>query len=372
MGLSNPLLQTSAMNDDVSGEQLRALRLAAGLDVAVLARRVSLSNAQLMQLENDQHSLFYTPAIRRHAARKVLTFLGTQPQAEQQSEAAAAGPAVLAGTQPLALPSVEAGEASAVPNPSADLPVRDSTEQLFPAAAVMSPAGQAPALVGAGPQTLAHRRAEARSGGSSGIWWMGLFLVVTLLSAWLVINRPFTGLMPSFIEGRGSEQESGLIAPSPAASVHERPHSVVADAAAADRPKTDNESDLVAMAPAFSLPAQPSHAGSPSMPPSIRPDEGTLCPVFQEAAPAISLKSAPRQGSLIYLVSSVSQLVCARDGHGKLKVHRLEPGQATGVGGPPPWTLQASSLQKVQVYFQGGRVSLPADAKDRVQLVEPR
>ena len=359
------------MHEDVSGEQLRALRLAAGLDVAVLARRVSLSNAQLLQLENDQHSLFYTPAIRRHAARKVLNFLGTQPQPEQQSEAAAAGPAVLAGTQPPALPGLEASEASAVPTPLADLPPRDLTEQLLPAAAVRSP-GQDPALVGAGPQALAPRRVGVRSGGPSGIWWLGLLLTVTLLSAWLVIKRPFTGLMPSFIEERGSEQEAGLIAPSPAASVHERPHSVVVDSAAAVQPTTDDERNLVAMAPAFSLPDQPSPVGSPSMPPSIRPDEGALCPDFQEAAPAVALKSAPRQGSLIYLVSSVSQLVCARDGDGKLKVYRLEPGQATGVGGPPPWTLQASSLQKMQVYFQGGRVSLPADAKDRVQLVEPR
>jgi transcriptional regulator with XRE-family HTH domain len=200
------------MHEDVSGEQLRALRLAAGLDVAVLARRVSLSNAQLMQLENDQHSLFYTPAIRRHAARKVLNFLGTQPQLEQRSEAAAAGPALLAPTQPVVLPGLEASEASAVPIPLADLPIRDLTEQLLPAAAVRSP-GQAPALAGAVPQTLAHRRAGVRSVGPSGIWWMGLFLGVTLLSAWLVLKRPFSGLIPSLLDGRGPEQEAGLSGP---------------------------------------------------------------------------------------------------------------------------------------------------------------
>ena len=358
------------MHEDVSGEQLRALRLAAGLDVAVLARRVSLSNAQLMQLENDQHSLFYTPAIRRHAARKVLNFLGTQPQLEQQSEAAAAGPAVLAPTQPVVLPRLEASQACAVPIPLADLPIQDLSEQLLPAAG-RSP-GQAPALVGAVPQALARRRAGVRSGGPSGIWWMGLFLVVTLLSAWLVVKRPFSGLIPSSLDGAGPEQEAGLSGPSPAASMQERPHSVTADLALAVKPKTDNERDLVAMAPAFSLPAQPSPAVSPSPSSPTGPDERTPCPAFQEAAPAVALKSAPRQGSLVYLVSSVSQVVCARDGEGKLKVHRLEPGQATGVGGPPPWTLQASSLQKMQVYFQGGRVSLPDGAKDRVQLVEPR
>ena len=353
------------MAEDVSGEQLRALRVAAGLDVAVLARRVSLSSAQLLQLENDQHSLFYTPAIRRHAARKVLNLLGSQLQAEQQSETAGAGASALTPIPTVLAPGLEAAGTAAAQITLVGLPIQDLTEQLLPAAPVISP-GQAPTLAGSSPQTQAARRAGARSGRSSSIWWMGLFLAVTLLSVWLVLTRPFAGLAPSLLEGRGHEHNAGLIGPSSDASEQERPHSAIADSARAGNARTDNEAELVAMSPASSLPAQ----SSPS--PPTWPEERTPCTAFVESSPAVALKSAPRQGSLVYLISSVSQVVCVRDGEGKIKAHRLEPGQATGVEGPLPWTLQASSLQKIQVYFQGGSIKLPADAKDRVQLLEPR
>ncbi len=65
---------------EISSHELRALREAAGLDLAVLARRVSLSAAQLEQLECGQDSLFYSPAIRQRAALKVYEYLGAQLQ----------------------------------------------------------------------------------------------------------------------------------------------------------------------------------------------------------------------------------------------------------------------------------------------------
>jgi transcriptional regulator with XRE-family HTH domain len=88
------------MSQEVSGEHIKALRLAAGLDVAVLARRVSLSSAQLLQIENDQHSLFYSSAIRRHAAHKVWAHLsvhcGVQAQPDTPMAPAQPDPPVLA------------------------------------------------------------------------------------------------------------------------------------------------------------------------------------------------------------------------------------------------------------------------------------
>ncbi len=75
----------SDMNQDISSAELKALREAAGVDLAVLARRLSLSAAQLKQLESGQGSLFYSPAIRRQAALKVYQYL----DAQRQSPAAA-------------------------------------------------------------------------------------------------------------------------------------------------------------------------------------------------------------------------------------------------------------------------------------------
>ncbi|MBM3361443.1 MAG: helix-turn-helix domain-containing protein [Betaproteobacteria bacterium] len=76
------------MSQEVSADELRARRQAAGLDLVVLARRLSLSPAQLMQLETGQDSLFYSPAIRRQAALKVCRYLDAQiqrPAAERRA-----------------------------------------------------------------------------------------------------------------------------------------------------------------------------------------------------------------------------------------------------------------------------------------------
>lgn len=75
-------------SDLALGTHLRQLREQAGLDAAVLARRLSLSTAQLQQLERGEHSLFYTPAIRQQALRKLLLHLGGDLSRLQAAESA--------------------------------------------------------------------------------------------------------------------------------------------------------------------------------------------------------------------------------------------------------------------------------------------
>lgn len=59
------------------GEGLQRTRLAAGWDAPTLARRSSLSVAQVMQLEEGGDSHFYTPAIKHLAGRQALRALRT-------------------------------------------------------------------------------------------------------------------------------------------------------------------------------------------------------------------------------------------------------------------------------------------------------
>lgn len=75
------------------GHRLRCLRVQAGLDVAMLARRVSLSPAQVAQLESGEGSLFYNRRIRHQAARKIAIYLGADPDAWIGAMAAAVEPA---------------------------------------------------------------------------------------------------------------------------------------------------------------------------------------------------------------------------------------------------------------------------------------
>lgn len=65
----------------ISGELLRNLRESQSIDIALLARQVNLSVAQLRQLESDQltsgeRALFYSETIKANAARKVALALG--------------------------------------------------------------------------------------------------------------------------------------------------------------------------------------------------------------------------------------------------------------------------------------------------------
>ena len=48
----------------------------------------------------------------------------------------------------------------------------------------------------------------------------------------------------------------------------------------------------------------------------------------------------------------------------------LKAGEGRSIYGVSPWQLSGASLVKVQVYFQGGRVSLPDASATRVKLIE--
>jgi transcriptional regulator with XRE-family HTH domain len=69
-------------------EGLQRLRLAAGWDAHALARRSSLSVAQVVQLEEGGDSHFYTPAIKYLAGRQALKALRTW-EASQTARTAA-------------------------------------------------------------------------------------------------------------------------------------------------------------------------------------------------------------------------------------------------------------------------------------------
>lgn len=65
--------------DRIMGEILREWRISQNLELSELANSVSLSVAQLQQLETGGVSLFYTASIKENAARKVASVLGINP-----------------------------------------------------------------------------------------------------------------------------------------------------------------------------------------------------------------------------------------------------------------------------------------------------
>ena len=59
-------------------EQLKRLRLAAGVEITTLAKKHSLSSSQVRQLEESGDSTFYSPEIKYTVGRKLIRSLGEE------------------------------------------------------------------------------------------------------------------------------------------------------------------------------------------------------------------------------------------------------------------------------------------------------
>lgn len=326
------------MTHDVSAEQLKALRMAAGLELAVLARQVSLSTAQLAQLESGLDSLFYTPAIRRQAARKVYFHLTGQWPVDSE-------PAALPEDQPTL--GKEGGQEDAPPGPQVQ--------------AVAPPAEPA----------LAARPTRSRPWIASTVTWPGLIGSVLLaglgLAAWMVAGRPAVAppAPPHQLVAHSAADLAAKDAPQPAGP------GAIAAARAADRSidrgptskasSANLEQDLVALLPPSGLPAAPASRAQTA--PDLK------CAVAIE--PVVSLALPTPEAPTVRLVSAVSQTVCVTDGSGLSSQYRLAPAQSVLVAGAPPWLIQSGSLRQLQIEAQGVKLAWPAEMKNQVRLLAP-
>ena len=59
-------------------EQLKRLRLAAGIEITTLAKKHSISSSQVRQLEESGDSTFYSPEIKYTVGRKLIRSLGEE------------------------------------------------------------------------------------------------------------------------------------------------------------------------------------------------------------------------------------------------------------------------------------------------------
>ena len=59
-------------------EQLKSLRMVAGIDISTLASNHSLSKMQIKQLEEGGESAFYTPEIKFTIGRKLIRSFGVE------------------------------------------------------------------------------------------------------------------------------------------------------------------------------------------------------------------------------------------------------------------------------------------------------
>ncbi len=309
--------------DEVLGAYLRSLRLNAGLDVAVLARRVSLSAAQVLELESGRGSLFYNRRIRLQAARKTIAHLGGDLAC---LSAGAPEPAVLADPLPALLAAQSASASSTIPG-----------------------------------------GVQAAQGGAPRSWGAAALLLAVL--AGLGIIAATRGPTASDRSPQTAER-AGTPAPtpeSPAPAAVRRP----LDLAAA--PMTEPvAAPTTAQQAGAQEPAAPEQERKrpPDQAARVTREELSACAWRSGEVPVYQPTQARKPGDMVYVVSQVSQVLCVADATGKPQVQRLEPGQGLSFYGQPPWQVASAQLQQTQLYFQGWKVRLPAQAQNRIQLVE--
>lgn len=328
MHMNHPVIPPSSA-DQALGVYLSFLRVGAGLDTVVLARRVSLSPAQVAQLESGRSSLFYNHRIRLQAARKIILHLGGDL-------------AKLPDYAPQALPVL--GSAVTHLSEAAKPVAPQPTQPVRPAASSAATAQ---------PRALPTRHLATALG-----------LGAVLLGLGILAGTPWS---PAVFPTVAHPSETDSATQARRADV---------DASTASAEGGDAPVDLkpmevaAAVLPAGQLETLAAPVGDKS---ASKPGTDPLaCAWPSGAAPSFQPQQARKPGDMVYVVSGVDQVLCVADADGKSQSKRLEAGQAQSYYGRPPWQLMSSALQQTQVYFQGYKVRLPSQAQDRVELVELR
>lgn len=296
---------------------LRDLRLAAGMEIDVLARTACLSVAQVRALEsNAGGDCFYNHTIRRQAYKRVLMILGAEP-------------------------------------PRVDVPegLRDAHQV---AEAHLNTLDQIVAMSHQPPMnfTLADRVRNTFSILRDNKQLVGAMTLLVLAVVLFVLYGPMNLVNLTATTVVTPEKiQTVPVAAEPAASMIQPPAIAVA-ASTASAP-----------------PAPPSPVVAPSVPAVVAVSPAS-CAYSSDPLPQLKPYVVRKEGAYVYVVSSASVDLCLVDGNQKATWVQLKAGESRTITGPAPWQLSGTQWKALQIYFQGGRVSIPDEAMQRFKLVE--
>ena len=298
---------------------LRELREAVGMDLVVLARTACLSASQVRQLErNESDTLFYSDAIKRQAYKRVLMILGVTPPPADDVEEARANETVTAAHLNTLDQIVTMSHLPAMNRSATDM-ARSGVAML-----------------------VAYKQ---------GLGALMLLLVAVVL---MVLHGPFKQV----------ESEDLVSVREPVATPVPLP--VVAPAPVLAPVPTPVPTPVIATAPVAS--SNDSVVGAIPVPTAIIKSDA--CTYSTDAMPQLTPLIANKEGRYVYLVSSANTEVCVVDGNQQATTLQLKAGQDRSVYGVSPWQVSGPNIQKIQIYFQGARLSLPEGAIRSVKLVE--
>ena len=330
--------------DTCDPQYLRQLREAAGMDHVVLARTACLSVAQVRQLEtDDSDNLFYSDAIKRQAYKRLLMILGAEPPTvEVPQELRDAGKVAEAHLN--TLDQIVAMSHQPTINRSTSDVLAAGFEKLKEHQQVM---GALLLLVGAIALFV----------------WNDMQRGAEIARAETSASSPASSALVSEVAVQASS------VPVMVASVPSLSASLPSAASVASAPAPVVVSP-VASAPAIAVAAPASAVASAAALSRVATAKIGACAYSGDAMPQVTSLFAQKEGRYVYFESTAAIEVCVVDGNKQTTLLQLKAGDKRSVYGVSPWQLSGAGLQKAQIYFQGGRISLPDANTTRLKLVE--
>ena len=322
--------------DSCDPDYLRQLREEAGMDLIVLARTACLSVAQVRQLEShDSDNLFYSDAIKRQAYKRLLMILGAEPPTVEVPH--------------------ELHDAKKVAE--AHLNTLDQIVAMSHLPAMNRTASDV--LVAGVSKLKEHKQA------------LGALLLLMAAVVLFLFHGPQRSAEPASAAAVAAAPASvsASIPVSEPASVPATPVAAsVADvvASVASSPAPAPVASVSAPLPvASAVTAVPTSAAASS----VVASKASACAYSSDALPQVAPYVAHKEGRYVYVVSTTNAEICVVDGNKQVTVLQMKAGENRSVYGVSPWQISSSGLSKLQVFFQGGRVSVPETAT-RIQLIE--
>lgn len=311
MGTVLPYTAAVSEGDDarIDAAALRSAREERDLSVSEAARQLTLSRAQVEQIEQGGVSAFYSPAHKALAVRKYAASFGLDADAVLGIAPATAGSE--ADAEPSS-PACEASDANAV------VPEPPHAGAAGAAAEEGDGNSRRPLPFLRDALAFVDVRASAHS------LVLGLLLFSAMAIAFAIARGGIDRFAapPLTVPAAAADEPSALTdQPAEAGSV------VKADA-------------LQAVSPLDACAISPAPGGVPEwMPPYVR-----------------------KPGTRLYIGGPPGSEVCVSDGAGKVSRLVLKSGAMQAIDGLPPYLVQSPSLDALQMFMQGLKVKIPAQS----------
>jgi len=285
----------------IDGQKLKAAREAKGLSVTAMAAAVTMSRAQVIQIEEGGERAFYNARHKMLAIRKYADALGIPFEG------------VVATDE--------------------DAPIPEAPEES--AQALTAPAK-------AGPRAGIARNAAPRRH-----LLMAIGLACVIISVYAIKrSAPLPAQQVQAVDTHEQEISSP--------STHETLSRNLAVTVPAMTQDSENATQLASPPLVMAEPASGTHQ---TLQADCQPERAasalrTWSPDYQR-----------KPGTRLYITSPLNSLICVSDASGKSQLLNLKPMAGQAFTGKPPYTVRSIDLAKLDIYLQGMRVKIPAETE---------